>query len=192
MNADAAADANAATADSRAAISSMIASWTDVPALVCDRHLTVVAANTAARALSAAFTEGVNLARFTFLDADIDRDRAMYDTAATQVAALLRESLDQHEGDPQFAGIVGDLSVLSVDFAGTWADDSLSARASGVVDFTDTPIGLVQMGYQLLRVPGDADDSLLVWSPVSESSAAAFARLLASARERFSATPRTA
>jgi hypothetical protein len=165
--------------ESRAAIQAMIASWEAIPAVLCDRHFTVVATNDAARALSPAFTEGVNLARFTFVEADIDRDQDSFDAAANQVAALLRESLDQHHGDAQFRGIVGDLSVLSTGFAAAWADDSLSARAAGVIDFSATPVGLIRLGYQVLRVPGNEDDSLLVWGAADQDSAEALSRLLA-------------
>ncbi|MCS5732779.1 MmyB family transcriptional regulator [Herbiconiux daphne] len=167
--------------ETRAGITAMLSSWSGVPALLCDRHLTVLASNAAARALSPGFAEGVNLARFTFLEPEVNRDHDMYDAAANQVAALLRESLDEHHGDAAFRAIVGDLSVLSLDFAAAWADESLSARASGVIDFADTPVGLIQMGYQVLRVPGSEDDSLLVWGPADEASANALARLLASA-----------
>ncbi|MDO9394998.1 MAG: hypothetical protein Q7T71_00485 [Herbiconiux sp.] len=165
-------------AETRAGIAAMLSSWTGVPALLCDRHLTVLASNAAARALSPGFAEGVNLARFTFLEPDVNRDHHMYDTAANQVAALLRESLDEYHGDAAFRAIVGDLSVLSLDFATAWADDSLAARASGVIDFADSPVGLLRMGYQLLRVPGSEDDSLLVWAAADEVSAHRLTRLL--------------
>ena len=46
----------------------LLASWRGVPALVRDEHLTVVASNPLARAVSAAFNEGVNIAKYTFLN----------------------------------------------------------------------------------------------------------------------------
>ncbi|MFB2581665.1 hypothetical protein ACEXQD_10455 [Herbiconiux sp. P15] len=174
-------NADDAHTESRAAIRALISNWHGIPAVLCDRHFTVVGANDAARALSPAFTEGVNLARFTFVDADIDRDDAMYDTAANQVAAMLRESLDQHHGDDQFRGIVGDLSVMSSDFAVAWADDSLSAKAAGVIDFTATPVGLIRLGYQVLRVAGTEDDSLLVWGAADQAASDSLSRLLGGA-----------
>jgi hypothetical protein len=174
--------------ESRSRIRTMLSSWTKIPAFLCDRHLTVVASNNAARALSPAFAEGMNLARFTFLEPDLDRDHDMYDSSANQVVALLRESLDQHRGDDlSFRAIVGDLSVMSVDFAAAWADDSLSAKAHGVADFADTPVGVVRMGYQVLRVPDNEEDSLLVWGAADEESSRALGSLLASAAEDDSA-----
>ena len=174
---------DAEAAASRAPIQAMIASWPAIPAVLCDRHFTVVGANDAARALSPAFADGVNLARFTFAEADIDRDHPAYDAAAHQVAALLRESLEQHEGDAQFRGIVGDLSVTSIDFAGAWADEGLAAKANGVIDFHDTPVGLIRLGYQVLRAPGNEDDSLLVWGAVDQRSARSLERLLRSSAD---------
>ena len=170
-------DADHALSQSRAGIRAMLESWAETPALLLDRHLTVLAANAAAEVLSPAFAEGMNLARFTFLDPDIDRDDLSYDAAAHQVAALLRESLEQHEGDAQFRGIVGDLSVFSPDFALAWADESLAASSRGVIDFSDTPVGLIRLQYQLLRVPHNDEDSLLVWGPADTESGLALVEL---------------
>jgi hypothetical protein len=173
--------ADDAVNESRPEIRDIVSSWTGVPAILCDRHFTVVVSNTAARALSPAFTEGVNLARFTFLEPGVDRDHLMYDRAATQVAALLRDSLNQHRGDDiSFRDIVGDLSVLSVDFATAWANDSFPARASGVIDFADTAEGVVRLGYQVLYVPNIEGDCLIVWGAADEESSRALARLVES------------
>ena len=167
--------------ETRREIRALVSSWMGTPAFLCDRYLTVVVSNDAARALSAAFAEGVNLARFTFLGPDIDRDHLMYDTAAHQVAALLRVSLDHHRGDSiSFRGIVGDLSVLSLDFATAWADDSLSAKASGVIEFADTPEGLIRMAYQVLYVPNGDGDSLIVWGAADDESGRTLVRLVQS------------
>ncbi|ANP72220.1 hypothetical protein [Cryobacterium arcticum] len=163
----------------RGEIRAIVSSWAGTPAFLCDRHLTVVVSNNAARALSAAFSEGVNLARFTFLEPGIDRDQPGYDAAAHQVAALLRVSLNQHRADDaSFRGIVGDLSVMSMDFATAWADTSLPAQASGVIDFADTPEGLIRMAYQVLHVPNSDGDALIVWGARDTESSQSLARLV--------------
>ena len=165
--------------ESRREIRAIVSSWMGTPAFLCDRHLTVVVSNNAARALSAAFVEGVNLARFTFLEPDIDRDHFMYDAVAHQVVALLRESVNQHRGDNMsFRGLVGDLSVMSLQFATAWADESLSAKAGGVIEFAHTPEGPIRMAYQVLHVPNREGDSLIVWGATDDESSRALARLV--------------
>ena len=114
--------------DMRDEMRELLASWRAVPAFLCDRHFTVVASNTAASAVSPAFVEGTNLARFAYLEPDVNRDHAMWPEASSQVAVLLRESLDEHEADPSFHTIVGELSAHSRDFSVAWADDARTAR----------------------------------------------------------------
>jgi hypothetical protein len=167
--------------ESRSELRAIVSSWSGVPAILCDRHLAVVVSNTAARALSPAFAEGVNLARFTFLAPGVNRDHPMYDRAATQVAALLRDSLNQRgEDNISFRDIVGDLSVLSADFSTAWANDSFPARASGVIDFVDTAEGIVRLVYQVLYVPNIEGDCLIVWGAADKESSRALARLVES------------
>ena len=165
--------------DMRDEMRELLASWRAVPAFLCDRHFTVVASNTAASAVSPAFVEGTNLARFAYLEPDVDRNHAMWPEASSQVAALLRESLDEHEADPSFHTIVGELSARSRDFSVAWADDARTAKTRGVVPFDETPVGPIVLAYQLLTVPGDDRDVLFVWHPVDDGSREALRQLLA-------------
>ena len=172
-------DADKTIAESRAEIAAMLQGWDTIPAFLCDRHFTVLASNAMASALSPGFVEGTNLARFVFLEARINRNHGMYDVAADQVAAMLRESLDEHEGDSQFRRIVGELAAKSADFSTAWADESLSAKSRDSMVFDDTPVGPVRVHYQVLRVPGNAEDSLIVWGPADEDSRLRLRRLTA-------------
>jgi len=156
--------------DMRDEMRNLLDSWRAVPAFLCDRHFTVMASNAAARAVSPAFVEGTNLARFTFLEPDVDRGHAMWPEASSQVAALLRESLDEHEADSSFHTIVGELSAHSRDFSVAWADDARAAKTRGVIPFDETPVGRIVLGYQLLTVPGQDRDVLFVWHPVDDRS----------------------
>lgn len=174
MNAD---DSHAA---SRTEIRSLLDSFTTVPAFLCDRHFTVIASNDVARLLSPGFAEGVNLARFAFLEPDLDRRNPMWHEASAQIAALLRESLDEHDPDSDFRRIVGELSALSHDFSVAWADQAKAARPRGVVPFDDATGSTIRLSYQLLRVPDDYDDMLFVWQPVDQASSDALRELISS------------
>jgi hypothetical protein len=89
----------------------LVQSWSHTPAVLVDRHLNVLVSNPLARALSDSFIETTNLAQFTFLHPDVVRDAACWDDTAVQVAALLRDSLDQHDEDRAFLSIVGELAA---------------------------------------------------------------------------------
>lgn len=161
---------DAASVRSRAALSDLLASWTTIPAFLCDRFFTVLASNDAAAALSQGFTEGTNLARFAFLEPDVDRGHANWHEASAQMAALLRESLDEHEPDSAVDTIVGELSVHSRDFSVAWADESRRATSRGIVPFDDSPVGRITCSYYMLTVPESDDDVLFIWQPVDEVS----------------------
>lgn len=164
--------------DMRDDLRDLLTSWRAVPAFLCDRHFTVMASNAAACALSPAFAEGTNLVRFAFLEPDVDRDHAMWPEASGQVAALLRESLDEHEVDSSFHTIVGELSARSRDFSVAWADGARAAKTRGVIPFDETPVGRIVLGYELLTVPGHDRDVLFVWHPVDDGSRRALLALL--------------
>ncbi|MFD1714448.1 hypothetical protein ACFSBZ_08205 [Amnibacterium flavum] len=161
--------------DQRADLREMLDSWEGIPAFLRDKHLDIVAANGLARALSPAFNEGVNLARFAFIDAAVDRDDPNYPRAAGHVAAMLRESLDLHHEDDPFRDIVGELSAKSRDFATAWAEER-PADNSGSVPFV-TPVGRMQLNFQQLIVPGGSGDVLMVFRPADHSAQVALTRL---------------
>lgn len=155
----------------------MIDSWPTVPAILSDRHLTVVASNDAARAVSPSFVEGVNLVRFTFLEPHVRHTDPEWGPVADQVTAMLRDSLDQHEEDASFRDIVGELSARSREFAEAWADET-RPDSSARVRFTDTIVGTVSLTYQRLRVPDDHDDVLIVFRASDAASHLALAQLI--------------
>ena len=163
-------------ASSRSETRGLIESWSHTPAVLVDRHLEVLSANPLARALSHSFHTGTNLARFAFLDQDVMRTEDCWGATATQVAAMLRDSLDQHESDREFLTIVGELSATSWDFSGAWAENH-RANTTGVANFLGTAVGDVTLGYHLTRLPDNFDDTLLLFGPVDEQSKAALERL---------------
>jgi len=160
----------------RMEIRTMLNAWRTIPAILRDRHLTVIASNPLAQAVSPAFHEGVNLVRFTFIDSAREHRLPCWNATATQVAAMLRDSLDQHEEDDSFTAIVGELSAKSREFAEAWAAESRPSY-SGTVVLLNQFVGEVTLSYQQLWVPDDYDDAILVWRPVDPPSSIALSRL---------------
>jgi hypothetical protein len=160
-------------------IRQMVAAIGCVPAVVTDRHLTVVTSNPLAQALSGAFHPQVNIARYAFLNPVIDDDSADWQDASAQIAAMLRDSLEQHEEDEGFRRLVGELSSTSISFARTWARDHRRPARSAQVRFIPPLIGPVDMVFQELLIPDDFALRLLLWRPSNDPAArAAYARLV--------------
>lgn len=177
---------NGAEGVAPAGVREMVVAIGCLPAVVTDRHLTVVTSNALAQALTGAFLPGVNIARYAFLgrqaDDEADRnddeaDRNDADGAATgrldtiaQVAAMLRDSLEQHEEDDGFRRLVGELSSQSILFARTWAHDHRRPARTGEVRFAPASVGPLSMAFQELLIPDDFALRLLLWRPAGAAA----------------------
>lgn len=166
----------------------LLAFWDSVPALLCDRRLTVLDSTPLARALSPAFVGGVNLARFSFLSPERRADHPRWREMSRVVAGLLRESLDQHDEDRSSQRIIGELSAKSREFSEIWAGPEADPRTSGLIEFEGTAAGDIRTAFNVLRVSGYEDDAIIVFAPVDSASIAGIARL----REALSTPPATA
>lgn len=143
-------------------IADLLDSWTDVAAVVADRHLTVIGANDLAVSLTPAFSPGENLARFTFLHPSFDPAVGRWAEMGGQVAAMLRESHEQSDDDHLFQRVIGELSANSRAFSVLWADESTSALRAGTAGFPDAAQGAVTLAYTVFEVPGDDHETLIV------------------------------
>lgn len=162
---------------SRSAIRQRLNGPEQMPGILCDRYLTVVVSNGLARALSPAFVEGVNLARFTFLEAPPSSRTERCRPLGQQIVAMLRESVDLHRDDERFRSIVGELSSLSRAFASAWATPVI-VEHSGEVELVSATAGVLTLTYTEQRVlDDDQDDRLVMWDPADPSSRAALNRL---------------
>lgn len=170
---------NGAEGVAPAGVREMVVAIGCLPAVVTDRHLTVVTSNALAQALTGAFRPGVNIARYAFLgrQADDEADRNDADGAATgrldtiaQVAAMLRDSLEQHEEDDGFRRLVGELSSQSILFARTWAHDHRRPARTGEVRFAPASVGQLSMAFQELLIPDDFALRLLLWRPAGATA----------------------
>lgn len=169
----------------RDGVNELVSAIRCLPAVVTDRHLTVVTSNPLARALSGAFHPTVNIARYTFLNPVVDDDSPEWRDASGQIAAMLRDSLDQHEEDAGFRKLVGELSSQSIAFAQAWAHDDRRPARSAAVRFVQPFVGPITMVFQELLIPDDFALRMLLWRPVDDPAERdAFARLVAFTAEQ--------
>ncbi|WP_434770223.1 hypothetical protein [Curtobacterium flaccumfaciens] len=176
---------NGAGNDAPDGVSELVGAIRCLPAVVTDRHLTVVASNSLARALSGAFRPTVNIARYAFLNPVVDDASPEWWEASGQIVAMLRDSLDQHEEDAGFRKLVGELSSQSIAFARAWADVDHRPARSAAVRFVQPFVGPITMVFQELMIPDDFALRMLLWRPVDHPAEHdAFARLAAFAAEQ--------
>lgn len=156
----------------------LLAAWRGVPALVRDENLSVVASNPLARAVSAAFAPGVNIARYTFLNQWSEDATTDWSDVSAQVAAILRGEVDARPVDDAIRDLVGELALSSERFSSLWADGDAPARAIGTVTFEHPVVGPLPLTYQTLGVPSAPELSLVIWTAASGAPQAALDRLI--------------
>jgi len=140
------------------------------PVVVLDRHLDVVAANRVAGALSASLTVGTNLARFTFLNPYVEESVDEWEAEAHRTAAMLRDSLEQHDEDPRFRELLGELMARSPAFATEWAARAEGPASQGVSTFENPLVGRLVLRWEQLRRQDDPEHVVVVWAPADDAS----------------------
>lgn len=156
----------------------LLASWRGVPALVRDEHLMVLASNPLARAVSAVFNPGVNIARYTFLNEWSEEATDDWSNVSAQVVAILLSEVEARPGDEAFRGLVGELAVSSEQFATLWAERGARTRAIGTVTFEHPAVGPLRLTYQTLGIPTAPALSLVIWTAAAGEPQAALDRLI--------------
>ena len=158
-----------------------------VPALVLGRRGDVLAWNGTGHALFAdhvAFDAPQDPAgrpsipRMFFLD-PLHRDlhRNWRELARVQVA-YLRLTAGRYPTDARLAGLIGELTMRSDDFATMWATGDVADCTVGTMHLQHPTVGAVSVDYQVWLQPDSPDHRLEIYTPNDPGSADAL-RLLA-------------
>ncbi|GII54939.1 transcriptional regulator [Planotetraspora thailandica] len=155
----------------------------DIPAAVIGRGTDILAANLMFRALMVGFdtmsARERNLARYVFFDGRARELHCDWDSVASEVTAVLRFSVGRHPEDAALIELTGELCLHSEDFRRIWDDHDVHERVSGIVRFQHPVAGELALTYQLLTLPTDAEQTLLVYTVEPGSPSAAGLQLLA-------------
>ncbi|SDQ63491.1 Helix-turn-helix domain-containing protein [Curtobacterium sp. UNCCL20] len=144
------------------------------PAFVHDRVLGVVASNALARALSPAFSPGVNLMTAAFED-DALRDLYVnWEEMTVRLVSYLRVQAEAPPLDPRLPELVLALSERSPRFAALWARQDVDAPSSGVNRLEHPAVGPLELRFERLCVAGSDHPVVVVYhaEPGSQSEAA--------------------
>jgi hypothetical protein len=166
-------------------IQRLIACWPHTPAYVLSRRLDVLASNSLARAVSPAFTPGVNLLRAVFLDPHF-REKRDWDRITEATAAGLRALVGPDVEDPDLAELVAELSVKSERFRSLWARHDVRSGAVGSARFDHPEVGQLELWWEKLDIPGVEQTLIIFYAKPESPSEEALARLSSMAAEGLS------
>ncbi|GAA3594570.1 helix-turn-helix transcriptional regulator [Kineosporia mesophila] len=166
----------------RPALLQMMASMVDHPVLILGRRTDVLAANTLATAL---FTDWRrlparerNYTRWVLLD-PVARERfTEWDTVAADAVGTLRLDAGRHPDDRALNDLVGELTNKSAPFRAAWGDHRVHERTFGIKRLTHPEVGPITLHFEALTLPGDAGQTMFVYSTDPGSSSADNLRLL--------------
>lgn len=154
------------------------------PAFVINGRLDVLASNELGRALYAPIYDEVsdppNNARFIFLSPRATQFWRDWDKAANDTVAMLRTEAGRDPYDRELTDLIGELSTRSDEFRVRWADHNVRLHATGRKAIHHPTVGDLDLSFELLPLPGDPGQSLLVYTAEPASPSQEALHLLAS------------
>jgi transcriptional regulator with XRE-family HTH domain len=167
----------------------------DLPAMVIGRRMDVLAWNRLAAALlgdwGALPREQRNTARHFFLDEGARRLYRDWDENARATVGWLRLAAGRHPDDAGLAELVGELSMKSEEFRRLWPRHDVREKTHGKKRFQHPIVGPLTLAYESLALPGDGDQTLVLYTAEPGSKSETALRLLGSAAQPQPAPART-
>ena len=141
---------------------------TEVPAIVNNGRLDVVAANALAKALFAPVfadsARSVNHARFNFLDPRARDFWIDWERAADDSVAMLRTEAGRDPYDKALTDLVGELSTRSDAFRVRWAAHDVRLHRTGLKHIRHPIVGDLHLSFEVMELPADPGLSLVAFS----------------------------
>src|ERR1700728_255313 len=161
----------------RPTIQRLLDLMTEVPAIVNNARLDLVAANTLGQALFAPVYasplrpahQPVNHARFPFLDPGARDFWTNWERAADDSVAQLRTEAGRDPYDQALTSLVGELSTRSEPFRTRWAAHNVRLHRTGRKHFHHPVIGDLHLNFEAMELPADPGLSLLAFSADASS-----------------------
>lgn len=145
--------AEIADARTRARLRALLAQWRDVPAVIFDSNLDVVATNHVADELGqSALRPGANRLVWMFDEHKAESDPDVWEQQARQLVGAFR--MRGEPDDPRYQEIVGQLSVRSADFRRIWGRHDVHVFVEGECRLRLPPFGEVQLAWRNFAVAG--------------------------------------
>lgn len=139
----------------------------DMPVIVHDNCLDIVATNPLGRALySLAFTAAgrPNMARFCFFNPAARTFWQDWKSVAWSTVAMLHQWVGQFPQDQKLLSLIGELCTRSEEFAHWWASQDVKHHYSGDKTFIHPEVGRLDLHFETLLVPSERRLSMTVYS----------------------------
>ncbi|MGP3632485.1 helix-turn-helix domain-containing protein [Streptomyces sp. 24-1644] len=181
------------------ATSALLAAIEGTPAIVLGRRSDVLAWNSQGHGLFAGHLdpdsphrpgERPNMARLVFLDAHTRDLYTDWPAKARAVVGNLRLTAGRYPDDPQLAGLVGELTMRSQEFATMWADHRILACDVADYEMRHPSVGTLTVTQQTLQSPQGDGPVLVVATAAPGSPSATALSLLARGTELRATAPR--
>ena len=167
----------------RPALVRMVRDLHDQPAFILGRRNEVLASNALFDALVPALgarSDGDrNLLRWLLFDPAARELYLDWEEVTSGVVGVLRAELGRHPNDHLTHALVRELSAGSREFREWWAEQTVVERTWGTKRFNHPVVGRLDITYEALTLPGDADQVLFMY-PGSTDADKEKLRLLAS------------
>jgi transcriptional regulator with XRE-family HTH domain len=154
----------------------------DIPAMVLNRRLDVLAWNRAAVALLTDFgalpPAERNLIRLTFLDEAYRRLYTDWSRSARECVAVLRMEAGRSPADPILTALVGELSVRDADFRVWWGSHQVRGPRQLAKTYRHPVVGELTLDVQQLSVDTQPDQQLVAYTAAPGSPAEEALRFL--------------
>ena len=167
-------------------IVTLLAQWSHTPAHIIDRNQDIVLTNPMAIALSGGHLDAGGNVILTVFEPHLRHLSPEWETLAADCVAALRFHGDP--ADPRLQEIVGSLSLRFAEFRELWARHDARPFTSGRSRNQIDGIGLVDLCFQNLTVPGNSGHSLTTfYAEPGTPGVAAIAHLAATVEARAAA-----
>ena len=121
-----------------------------------------------------------NAARYTFLNPGARDFFVDWDTAATDIVAVLRATVGRNPYDKALSDLVGELSTRSDEFRVRWAAHNVRRHTSGSKRMRHPVVGEIELNYQSFEMPGEPGLRFNVFTAEPDTSSQQALRFLAS------------
>ncbi|MER5529474.1 helix-turn-helix transcriptional regulator [Streptomyces sp. NPDC002677] len=152
----------------------LLATMPDVPAMVLDRRMDVLAWNGAAAALLTDFTAVPpaerNLIRLTFLDETFRALYADWPRAARECVAVLRMEAGRTPHDPALTALIAELTTQDRDFRTWWATHQVRGPRQLTKTYRHPVAGPLTLDVQQFSVDTHPDQQLIAYTAEPDSA----------------------
>jgi transcriptional regulator with XRE-family HTH domain len=168
----------------RPVVQRILDGMTELPAIVLNGRLDLLAANRLGVALYSPVyndpSRPVNLARFCFLNPHATALYPHWDEAANTTVAMLRIEAGRNPFDRALSDLIGELSTRSETFRNRWAAHNVVLHRAGAKQFHHPVVGDLSLAYEVMELSADTGLSLTAYSPEPDSPSQDGLALLAS------------